>query len=445
MNSQANPQSQAILRRATMEDFDEIYAIWMQEHIIPFMTFERLPKEEFRTIFEMLMKHSEVYVIEDQGRVVATRRIIPGSGEHAHSVELASFGVDKDHLGKGYGIRFYEFLIDKIRKEKPEVQRVEIGQETDNEIALNLAKKMGFETEVILPDWIRRKTGPEKYTRKWNMAARFMAFLLDPALKNQSVTNVKIYSPNMPLLNPDQGLMSVIKMECDQENRKAVCYYKDKKIGVFAFAQGVRRFGHIQFWELKLEPDCDLPAMATCFRQLACDASQHCKKIEIFVSDPESARLLQMLGLHCRGKKTGARKIGNEYYDEIGADLSFFNIQDAKELLSIYTIDEYQTKRVSSALNKCQEDIHNALSENQIDQYAALYLENMAFQMVREGLGEMAIHRYGQKDQEPQPWQVLIQELPALLKEDFIYLDKLTTRSYDNEPLEGPLLKNEFK
>jgi putative acetyltransferase len=408
------------------------------------MTFERLPKEQFKPIFDTLMKYSEVYVIEDKGHVVATRRIIPSSGEHAHSVELASFGVDKDHLGKGYGIRFYEFLIDKIRKEKPEVKRIEIGQETDNEIALNLAKKMGFEAEVILPDWIRRKTGPEKYTSKWNMGARFMAFVLDPQLAEQSIANVKKYSPKMPTSNADQSLMNNIKIEIDSENKKAVCYYKDKKLGVCHFAQGVRRFGHIQFWEIKLEPGCDLSAMEACLRKLACDAAQQCKKIEIFIADKESAQLVEALGFHCRGKKTGSCKIGNNYYDEIGVELSFFNIQDAKELLKISVTEEYQALRVASVLNKCQEDIHSALSERQIDQYAALYLENMAFQMIREGLGELAIHRYGQKDQDPQPWHALIQELPIQLKEDFIHLDKLTTKTYVNEPVKESSLRNEF-
>ena len=77
MDIRKNLQDQAVLRRATMDDFDDIYAIWMQDHIIQFMTFERLPKEQFKPIFDTLMKYSEVYVIEDNGHVVATRRIIP--------------------------------------------------------------------------------------------------------------------------------------------------------------------------------------------------------------------------------------------------------------------------------------------------------------------------------------------------------------------------------
>ncbi len=43
MNSHINSHDRAILRRATTDDFDALYTLWMQDHIIPFMTFERLP------------------------------------------------------------------------------------------------------------------------------------------------------------------------------------------------------------------------------------------------------------------------------------------------------------------------------------------------------------------------------------------------------------------
>ena len=159
-------------------------------------------------------------------------------------------------------------------------------------------------------------------------------------------------------------------------------------------------------------------------------ASSQCKKIEIYIADNDCAQLVESLGFHCRGKKKGSCERNGSYYDEIGVDLSFFNIEDAKELLNLSVTDNYQIARVSSALNQCQTVISNALSENEIDQYAELYLENMAFQMVREGLGELAIRRYGHMHQEPAPWSSLIQELQGSLKEKFINLDSHTTKSW---------------
>lgn len=429
-----NPSDQVILRRATNDDFDDIYTIWMQDHVLPHMNFEYLPKEQFKPIYADLMKQSEIYVIECKGQAIATRRIIPCRGEYKHSVSLASFGVHKDYLGSGYGKQFYNFLIEKIKTEKPYVKRIEIWQVSDNDIAFKLSQKMDFKAEVIFPDSLRRQTGPKKYTSKWYMGIRFLAFMLDPVLTKQTKSHVKIYVPKMPLLKPDESLMHDAKVVIDQEHKKAICSYRDNIIGVCTFAQGVRRFSHIQFWEIKLEPGCDLSAMEACLRQLACQAAQHCKKIEMYVADKVTAALLEMLGFHCRGSKTASRKIGDDYCDEIGVDLSFFNIQDASEFLHTLTMDKHLVKRMLSALNKCQKSILRAHSEKQLDQYSVLYLENMVFQMIREGLGEIAMRRYGQKDQEPPPWHKLIHQLPSSLKEDFIRLEKLISNTCVNEP-----------
>lgn len=426
MQSQAQSQDTSIFRRATTDDFQAIYAIWMQDHVIPFMTFEQMPEQDFKPIFDTLMQQSEIYVIENNRRIVATRRIIPGSGEHAHSVELASFCVAKDSQRNGYGTRFYEFLITKIKSDMPHVKRIELGQETDNDVALKLAQKMGFKAEVIFPDWIRRKTGPKIYTCKWNMGARFMALMLD---SQPSLTNVQPYLAHMPD-NKTANDMHDCKIEIHSENKNAVCYYNNKIIGVCHFSQGVRRFEHIQFWDIQLEQDCNLQAMETCLRQLAALASQHSKKIEIFIADKDISQLAENLGFHCRGMKTGSRKIGEEYYDEIGVELSFFNVQDAMELLAISVTESYPLLRIKNALHKCQEAIQHAHSEQQIDPYKMLYLENMAFQMVREGVGEIAIKRYGQQNQ---PWNTLINQLPETLQESFIQLDALTTKTYTNE------------
>lgn len=417
----------ATLRRASNEDFDAIYHIWMQDHVIPFMTFERQSKEQFKTIFDKIMQSSDVYVIEDNGCVVATRRVIPNSGAHAHSVELASFGVDKEHLGKKYGQLFYESLIKKIKLERPDIKRIEIGQETDNSIALKLAEKMGFKAEVIFPDWIRRATGTQEYTRKWNMAARFMAFLTDPELSKVAIANVKPYTPKLPLMrmtNPK------VQIEFDRVNNKALCFVDGAKQGECSFSQGVRRFGHIQFWELSLEPACNLAVMEYFVRQLAVEQAGRCKKIEIYTSDKVLAHLVENLGFHCRGEKIGSCKIGNHYFNEIGVDFAFFNLADAKEIAAIYVLDEYQMKRINSVLGECNEYISQSLASQSIDKYTALYLENMAFQMVRESVGEIAIRRYGLMGQPAAPWRQLIEDMPIIIKECFLKLDQVTTKTF---------------
>jgi hypothetical protein len=56
-------QSGIKLRRATRDDFDALHIIWMQDHINPFMSFEQMPKEQFRPIFEDLFNSSDVELL----------------------------------------------------------------------------------------------------------------------------------------------------------------------------------------------------------------------------------------------------------------------------------------------------------------------------------------------------------------------------------------------
>jgi hypothetical protein len=50
--------------------------------------------------------------------------------------------------------------------------------------------------------------------------------------------------------------------------------------------------------------------------------------------------------------------------------LSFFNINDAKQMLTmINNADDYQLKRISSALNICENTIQQEYDDKQIDQY----------------------------------------------------------------------------
>ncbi|OGT36429.1 MAG: hypothetical protein A3F11_06390 [Gammaproteobacteria bacterium RIFCSPHIGHO2_12_FULL_37_14] len=402
-------QTNAKLRRATPDDFDALYEIWMQDHINPFMSFEQMPKNEFRPIFDQLFKASDIYVIEDAGQVVAARRIIFDSDDHAHTAYFASFGVHKDHLRKGYGELFYNVFIDLIRSKRPDITRIELTQETDNDPALRLANKMGFKVEAAFPDWLPRTTGTHK--DKWYIAERFHALLLDQKIETKSALDK--LPPELPLLTVNSS-----KLKLEIKDKKANGYQDEKLQATCSFSSGVRRYAHIEFWTVQLEPGCDPKAVQAFLRELAVVAAQKHKKIEILTSDQHTLDVLSKLGFHCRGEKIASRKVGNDYFNEVGVDLGFFNIDDAKQMLTtIKDADGYQLIRVSSSLESCKKAIQQEFESKQIDQYAKLFLENMAFQMTREGMGETRLY-----NQSNAPWPALIDALPEKLKTVFIPL-----------------------
>lgn len=408
-------QIEAKFRRAKPDDFDVLYDLWMQDHINPFMSFELVSKEAFKPIFESMYQGSDIYVIEDNGQVVAVRRMVFGADDHAHTAEFASFGVHKDHLRKGYGELFYQFFIDKIRIERPDITRIEISQETDNDPAFRLAKKMGFNVEAIFPDWLPRKTGT--HHGKWYVGERFCSLWLDPNNVQNVRSTLKKFEPELPLLRQD-----AINVKMEITENKALAYQEGKLQAVCSLSSGIRRYEHIQFWFLQIEPGCNLNVVMAFLRELAMIASDKHKKIEILTSDQDAVEALAKLGYHYRGEKIASRKIGDHYFNEIAADLSFFGIDDAKKMLGLLkSADNYQLARVSSSLGSCQKAIQNAAAEGWIDQYAAFYLENLAFQMTREGMGETKL-----TNPTNAPWSGLIEALPEKLKAVFVSLAQAT-------------------
>ncbi len=76
---------------------------------------------------------------------------------------------------------------------------------------------------------------------------------------------------------------------------------------------------------------------------------------------------------------------------------------------------------VSTVLETCKKAIQQEFDAKHIDSYAKLYLENLAFQMTREGLGETRLYI-----QDNLPWLHLIEQLPEKLQTTFISLARVT-------------------
>lgn len=415
----------AVIRRATPNDFDAIFTIWMQDDVNPFMSFEQYKeedKEKFRPLFQQIMDGSEVYVLVDEkNNVVATRRMSFGSGEQAHTVEFASFGVHKDHRRHGYGTQFYnEFIkiieaknIENAKENKPAISRIAISQETDNPPAFALATKMGFKKEAVYPDWLPRMTGLEKFTKKWLIGESFLAWV-DPEI-TKNAKKIGYFIPKLPSLKKLDNANKNIEIK--QEGNTFSCYSNGQLQVTCEKNSGVRRFDQIQFWSLKVEKDADKTAVENSIRQLVSESAKTHKKIELAASDQTTLDILADLGFHYRGETKASKMVDNTYYNEAGVDFSFYNIADAKKMLDTLKIKDlanFNKVKIKSKLTSCLIEIDAAFKKNEIDHYGCFYLENLAFQMTREGLGEVRLY-----NAETAPWSGIIESLPQSLKLSF--------------------------
>lgn len=132
-------------RLATKEDFGFIYRVYMDEGANKHLTYDPMDKEVFAPIYEDLLASQTLFVVEEEGRLIGTYRLIPKQYRQAHTVYLGSFGIDPDLKGRGYGFAVLEGIKDAVRSSGR--SRIELTVDLDNDAALRLYKKAGFEIE----------------------------------------------------------------------------------------------------------------------------------------------------------------------------------------------------------------------------------------------------------------------------------------------------------
>lgn len=135
-------------RLATANDLDFIYAIYMDEHSNPYLTYDFMEKEDFEKIYTELLATKTLFVAEGGGRSLGTYRIIPKHYRQAHTVYLGSFGIPHSLQGKGYGFRILEDIKGLVKQNGQ--SRIELTVDVTNLAAIHLYKKAGFETEGII-------------------------------------------------------------------------------------------------------------------------------------------------------------------------------------------------------------------------------------------------------------------------------------------------------
>ena len=143
-------------RLATPDDMEFIYRIYMDEDSNKYLTYDPMDKESFQNIYTSLLATQTLYVTEEDGQLISTYRLVPKQYRQAHSVYLGSFGIDGVHKGKGYGYATLQG-IKNLAKEKGWT-RIELTVDLDNDAAIHLYKKAGFEIEGTIRNSYKRST-----------------------------------------------------------------------------------------------------------------------------------------------------------------------------------------------------------------------------------------------------------------------------------------------
>jgi putative acetyltransferase len=138
-----------MIRKATTEDFDFIYQLYMHPQSNPYLLYEPMDAESFKPIFNELIEKGVKYVfIEPDGQLAGMFKLIPLTYRTRHIAYLGGLAIHQSYTGKGYARMMLQELL--LFAKRVGFKRIELSTATINTKAIRLYEKSGFEKEGIL-------------------------------------------------------------------------------------------------------------------------------------------------------------------------------------------------------------------------------------------------------------------------------------------------------
>ncbi len=159
-----------MIRKATREDFDFIYELYMHQQINPFLLYEQMDAESFLPIYNDLLVKEVLYVFEDDGLSTGMCKLVPQQYRNAHIIYLGGFAIHPFFGGRGEGLKMMLEIIAYVKAKG--FLRIELSVASINEKAIRLYEKAGFVKEGLLKRFTYLKS-ENKYLDEVMMAYLF--------------------------------------------------------------------------------------------------------------------------------------------------------------------------------------------------------------------------------------------------------------------------------
>jgi len=137
-----------MIRKATQDDFDFIYEMYMHQQINPFLLYEQMDKKDFLFVFKDLLAKEVLYVFEEEGIPTGMCKLVPQQFRNAHIVYLGGIAIHPFFAGKGEGLKMMNDIIQFAKQNA--FLRIELSVASINEKAIRLYEKAGFVKEGLL-------------------------------------------------------------------------------------------------------------------------------------------------------------------------------------------------------------------------------------------------------------------------------------------------------
>ena len=137
-----------MIRKATNDDFDFIYELYMHPDTNPFLLYEPMDAKSFRPVFDELNKQEVLFVFEDDSIPTGMCKLVPQQFRNSHIVYLGGVAIHPFFAGKGEGLKMMQDIIKYVKQNG--FLRIELSVASINEKAIRLYEKAGFVKEGIL-------------------------------------------------------------------------------------------------------------------------------------------------------------------------------------------------------------------------------------------------------------------------------------------------------
>ncbi|MBC7848864.1 MAG: GNAT family N-acetyltransferase [Chitinophagaceae bacterium] len=140
-----------MIRKATANDLDFVYGLYMHPEINPWLLYEKMDLELFEPIYKELVSRDVKYIYEHEREEMGMCKLIPLTYRTSHIVYLGGLGIHPGFAGKGHGAKMMREIIDLSRTAG--YKRIELSVSVENEKARHLYEKVGFEKEGVLRNY----------------------------------------------------------------------------------------------------------------------------------------------------------------------------------------------------------------------------------------------------------------------------------------------------
>jgi putative acetyltransferase len=143
-----------MIRLARPSDIDDVYRIYMDASVIPWLGHDPMSLDSFRGVFAKYLAAENFFIAEREGAVAGFYRVSRFEGRASHVAEIGTLAVRPELQGSGLAREMIAGALATLKAEG--IIRVQLFVEPENARGIAFYERMGFHKEALMRRAYRR-------------------------------------------------------------------------------------------------------------------------------------------------------------------------------------------------------------------------------------------------------------------------------------------------